>query len=169
MGLEPLPKIGLMADNAAAISNGFKESKSDNGVRGNCWFHVKKNVLIELASVKDQDKRADLLAGIHNLQLAQTPTIFKAASTLYVKTWSADRDPAVVYFINYFTKNWLEKNFNWFESYHHPNNAGSCSTNNGNESVNGVIKKQDTLRRLLPLATFLLVACNIVSLATTGG
>ena len=46
-------------------------------------------------------------------------------------------------------------NSNWFESYNHPNNAGSCKTYNGNQGCNGVVKSEDTLKKLLPLASFL--------------
>ena len=160
--LEPLSKLALMADNAIAIGNGFRESKCNCGVRGNCWFHCKKGVDKELACVKNLEKKADILVGIYELQVCQTPEIFKAASALFIELWGDDEDEAVKIFIKYFKDNWLVINCNWFESYNHPNNAGSCSSNNGNEAINGVIKRQDTLRELLPLTTFLLVSCNIV-------
>jgi hypothetical protein len=99
LGLEPLPKLTLMADNANAICNGFRESKCDSGIRGNCWFHVKKNVLKELACVKNLEKKADLLQGIHNLQLAQSPSVFKIASALFVQMWCHDDEATVVEFI----------------------------------------------------------------------
>ena len=38
----------------------------------------------------------------------------------------------------------------------HPNNARSCTINNGNEGCYGVVKSEDKLRKLLPLASFLL-------------
>jgi hypothetical protein len=53
LGLEPLPKLTLMADNANAICNGFRESKCDSGIRGNCWFHVKKECT-ERASLREE-------------------------------------------------------------------------------------------------------------------
>ena len=39
---------------------------------------------------------------------------------------------------------------------YHPNDAGACSSNNGNESINRVVKAEDTLRKLLPLSEFLI-------------
>ena len=51
-------------------------------------------------------------------------------------------------FIRYFKSEWIDQNSNWFEGYNHPNDAGSTSNNNGNESVNGVIKREDTYVKL---------------------
>jgi hypothetical protein len=151
-----LPKIVIQADAAGAIGKGFRLSKINNGVRGTCWFHCKKSFKIGLASVKDEKKKAELLSDVYLLQLSQTPDIFKAASALFVEKYLADDDERVVSFIEDFSKEWIDQNNTWYESYNHPNNAGSCSTNNGNESINKVIKLQDTLRKLLPMSEFLL-------------
>ena len=155
-----------MADSAHAISNGYFESElSGNitcGVRGNCWFHCKKNIDKRLVSVKNPQKKSFLLASLYQLQVCQSPTIFKAASALFVLLCEADEDSDVVNFIKVFKAEWIDQNYNWFEGYNYPNNAGSPSTNNGNEACNGVIKSEDTLRELLPLYTFLLVSCQIV-------
>jgi hypothetical protein len=80
-------RIGNGFRDADAIGNGFRESKCDCGVRGNCWFHCKKNVLKEIACVKDVKKKAALLEGICELQICPTPGIFKAASALFVRLW----------------------------------------------------------------------------------
>ena len=63
---------------------------------------------------------------------------------------------------NTFTKILLRKNSNWFEGYNHPLNAGAALTNNGNEVINVVIKKEDTLRALLSLPEFLLMIYELV-------
>ena len=65
-------------------------------------------------------------------------------------------------FIKYFKDEWIDNNSNWFESYNHPNDAGSTSNNNGNESINGIIKTEGTLRNLLSLNAFMSVAFNII-------
>ena len=57
-----------------------------------------------------------------------------------------------VNFIRDFKREWIDQN----NSFNNPNDAGSCSTNNGNEGCNAVIKSQDTFRKLLPLSRFLL-------------
>jgi hypothetical protein len=149
-----------MADSAHSITNGFRESgEAKNitcGVRGNCWFHCKKSIDKRLLRVIDEAKRKHLLASLYQLQASQTPKIFKKASDLFVMECEGDDDLDVVDFIKGFKEEWLDQNQNWFEAWNHPNNAGSPSTNNGNESCNGVIKFEDTLRELLPLYSFLL-------------
>ena len=80
------------------------------------------------------------------LQVCQTPEVFTAATALFVLLCKNDDDRAVVEFINDFIAEWIDQNCNWFEGYNNPNNAGSPSTNNGNESINGVIK---TVQQLL--------------------
>ena len=41
VGEEPLGKLNLMADAAAAITNGINESLIECLIRAMCWFHVK--------------------------------------------------------------------------------------------------------------------------------
>jgi hypothetical protein len=137
-----------MADAAGAITNGFNESDIVIINRGMCWFHCKKACDKQLLKIHDKDKRSDLIQGIVTLQLAQTPDIFRSASKLFIDEWSKDADYDIQVFIQYFKSEWIEKNSNWFESYNHPNDAGSTSNNNGNEFINGVIKEEDTLRNL---------------------
>jgi hypothetical protein len=162
LGLEPLPKLTLMADAAQSISNGFVESELDCGIRGICWFHCKKSIDKRLTKVRDKDKKVFLLSSIYKLQVCQTPEIFKCASALFVEQCLDDEDHEVVDFITGFKEEWLDQNSTWFEGYNFPKNAGSPSTNNGNEGINGVIKTEDTLRELLPLYSFLVVSSNLV-------
>ena len=154
--LAPLPQLALMADAAGSIGNGFNESDLESGVIGTCWFHCKKSADIKLLSVRDEDKKAKILTCLYQLQVCQTPEIFKVASSLFVNECLDDDDSSVVNFFVDFKAEWLDQHCTWYESYNHPNNAGSCSRNNGQESCNGVIKKQDTLRELLALSQFLL-------------
>jgi hypothetical protein len=154
--LDPLPKVGLQADAAGAISKGFRLSKINNGIRGTCWFHCKKSFDKGLLSIRDVDKKKNLLADVYQLQLSQSPDIFKNASKLFVEKYLSDDDERVRTFIVDFSKEWIDQNNTWYESYNHPNDAGSCSTNNGNESINRVVKAEDTLRKLLPLSEFLI-------------
>ena len=62
--------------------------------------------------------------------------------------WEVESASAeVVEFMSYFRGEWIDENPNWFEGYAHPSTAPS--TNNGNEAINAVIKKEDTFRELL--------------------
>ena len=151
-----------MADAAAAITNGITESTIIIIIRGMCWFHCKKATDRQIVKVKDESKRSTIIQSIICLQLSQTPDIFKAASKLFLNEFECDMDEDVTIFIKYFKENWLDINSNWFESYNHPHNAGSISTNNGNESINGLIKREDTLRNLLSLNAFMSVAFGIL-------
>ena len=65
---------------------------------------------------------------VYQLQLSQSPEIFKAASGLFVSKYLSDEDERVVTFIEDFSKEWIDQNNTWYESYNHPNNADSCST-----------------------------------------
>ena len=154
--------LSLMADAADSITNGFKESfVGSTGVRGVCWFHVKKAVDKHLNCVKDLNKRQEIISDIVSLQVTQTRLLFDSASKLFLEKWDKSVDPQVTDFIEYFKKEWVIGHPNWFEGYNHPHNVGAPSTNNGNESINGVIKKEDTLRSLLDLNTFLVTCFSI--------
>ena len=160
--IDPIIRISLMADAAKAITNGFNESEIKIFIRGMCWFHCKKACDKQIVKVHDENKRSDIIQGIITLQLSQTPEIFGAASKLFIEEWSKDMDEDVKIFIKYFKDEWIDNNSNWFESYNHPNDAGSTSNNNGNESINGIIKTEGTLRNLLSLNAFMSVAFNII-------
>ena len=68
----------------------------------------------------------------------------------------------IIQFIKYFDDEWLVNHPNWFEGWNNPNNIGAPSTNKGNESINRVIKDQDTFRNLLDLSTFLFTVRKII-------
>ena len=50
-------------------------------------FIVKKSVDIAIACVKNVEKKKEILAATYQLQVSQTPTIFLAASTLFVEQY----------------------------------------------------------------------------------
>jgi hypothetical protein len=158
-----LESINLMADAAGAITNGFR-SAGFTGVRGMCWFHVTKALKSRLAKLND-DTAALIKADIHFLQLCQTPAIFKSASNLFLQKWRDEQqnDEQVLEFLKYFEKEWLIENPNWFEGYSHPKNVAAPSTNNGNESINGLIKKGYTLREQLSLGEFHVTSFKMMS------
>jgi uncharacterized protein YneR len=162
VSIAKIDRISIMADAAEAITNGIEESDIIIIIRGMCWFHCKKSVDKQIIKVKDSNKRSASITSIICLQLSQTPAIFKAASKLFLNEYILDEDEDVRIFIKYFKDNWIDINSNWFEGYNHPNNAGSTSNNNGNESVNGLIKREDTLRNLLSLSSFMSVAYAIL-------
>ena len=82
LDLPPLPKHGLMADNAESIENGWRLSKLEDGKRGNCWFHCKKAVDIDIRKITDEVKKSQIISHICFMQLAQTPDILPLESTI---------------------------------------------------------------------------------------
>lgn len=68
------------------------------------------------------------------------------AAILFIKKWKAI-EPS---FADYFQKQWLDKNENWYEGAV----ERSPSTNHGLESFNNVIKKEATFRKQLTLVDF---------------
>ena len=60
--------------------------------------------------------------------------------------------------VSYFCDHWLLTNNNWYEGIA----LGTSSTNNGIESTNGVIKRENALRERLPVGQFLNTASNIL-------
>ncbi len=117
VGEEPLGKLNLMADAAAAITNGINESLIECLIRAMCWFHVKNCTDKKIKMIKDETKRAAIISDIVLMQLCQTPAIFEAATKLFLKEWANDQDNDVVVFIAYFKKEWLDINYNWFEGH----------------------------------------------------
>lgn len=60
--------------------------------------------------------------------------------------------------VNYFNDEWLTMNRNWYEGYAHK----TPSQNNGLESYNNVIKREQTLRERLDLSQFRVVLFNMI-------
>ncbi len=152
--------LSLMADGSDAITNGYREA-GFVGVREMCWFHVVKNIKSYLSKVEDRYAK-EIRFDIEKLQKAQTPMLFEAGAALFVSKWISKDNESVKTFIEYFKREWLINHDKWYESFNHPNNVCSCSTNNGNESINNVIKKEDTFRELLSFNQFKVVCCKIV-------
>jgi hypothetical protein len=66
-------------------------------------------------------------------QLSSSPEIFEKAVELFKKKWNTEQA-----FLNYFEREWLSDNSNWYEG------VGVCnvpSTNNALEAFNKVIKR----------------------------
>ena len=132
-----------------------------------CWFHMRKSIKdnehlkkIGDATIKvdnEAEKRLvrDLvIEDIHALQIAPSEKVFDVAVQHFLAKWKRHDIPFLKEFLEYFNKEWVVAHKGWFVSY--------VSTNNGLESINGVIKDQNTYRDRLPLAQFLDVAVDLV-------
>ncbi len=150
--------------------------RRDSLTRGMCWFHVVKNIKPRLLRVLDKQHAAEIRFDINKMQTCRSAKLFAICAENFVIKWSGpsgpisdpgtNRNPKVSIevdeFILYFSEQWLLREPHWYEGYNYPLIACCASTNNGNESINAVVKKEDTLRELLNLNTFIHVALRMV-------
>ncbi len=133
----------LVADSAPAISNGFKDVFLELKKRVHCWFHVSKNILKELSTIKDKNIQYEIYNDITNFQHNVCEEEFISVAKLILTHWReySDTNNQIESFINYFMKQWLNpKRMGWFDHYcdHVPVN------NNSIEATNRYIKESDT-------------------------
>ncbi len=145
----------LVADAAGAITNGFSLAFQKKPSRIMCYYHVMANVKKKLNLIKSEEKRAQILSDIKQMQTITSSSLFDIAVALFEKKWKLDEAD----FFAYFSQQWLITNRNWYEGFalDHP------STNNGLEATNAVIKKEGTLRERLPLPRFFSVADKTIN------
>lgn len=135
-----------MADAAPAIRNGFS-CVFPGAITVMCWAHAARCIYKRVEKdIPDQRSRIDIISDIKMLQLSPTKAIFEKLLKLFFVKWKE-----MSIFCNYFRDNWVEINGNWYEGVA----KGVPSTNNGGESFNNLIKAQATIRRKLPIGTFL--------------
>jgi hypothetical protein len=133
----------ILADGALSISNAIA-AIFPNCKRLMCHFHVSQK--IEKHSIKKIGEGAQIVKQQYlDLQLADSPEIFKVASELFLCDLVSNGHAE---FAAYFSKQWLETLPNWFEGAF----IGYPSTNNANESANGKFKSKS---RKLTLGAFL--------------
>lgn len=142
----------LLADASVAITNGFKAVFGIPARRLQCFFHVIKNIESKIRNIKEKQ---NIVRDIHSLQLSTDDETFTTALNLFLKKWrdagDGNSNQSIKDFLNYFEKTWLGENQFWYEGA----SDQFPSTNNGLESTNSVIKKEQTLRERLPVGQFL--------------
>lgn len=144
---EKLEPKYLIADAAKAIHNaGLKVFGPDLSVLM-CWFYMRKAVSEKLPTfIRDPIKQAQFLNDLDKLQLAKSIEIFEVALKLFLEKWNEESTE----FIDYFKKQWIEQNPNWFEGFA----KLVPSTNNSVESKNRIIKDEHTIRERMDLGKF---------------
>lgn len=148
LGCDVAPSA-LVCDAAAAIPNAFKKVFGDDNTVVMCWAHMLKNVQKKVAAlVAEKADQKAILADITFLQTIATVKQFEQARSLFLAKWESQVD-----FINYFMREWVAKNANWYEgaAQHTP------STNNALEATNRVLKDDVTKRERLSLSEFVAV------------
>ena len=154
----------FMADGAKAITKAqekvFSQCEECNpGKRLMCYPHVHRNLNKKNGSV-DKDTRAKLMKDIGDLQWSATSEkifreLFEKLKEKYSGSGSEIDD-----FLQYIEDVWIESKENqWYEGAR----PYGCSNNQGLEAKNAHIKQSYTLRRKLPLGTFINVMMQLVN------
>ena len=125
----------LLADAALCIKNGFL-MKWPNATVLMCYFHVSVKVDERVKKdFSDENVRKMVKDDFYLLQLATSPEVFQKASKYFIKKYAFNES-----FVNYFEKEWLRKNPNWFEGAAKLTPSTQCAQ----ESKHGKIKQTFT-------------------------
>lgn len=120
-----------------------------------CWFHTQRTLIDELKKVDNKKVESAVLDDIDLLQSCPSKDMFieafKAFDAKYIKTKELDS------FRQYFKKQWIDDEVynGWYEGY-----DDGCSTNNGLEATNNVLKTGKLLRQRLSVSLFLRITCE---------
>jgi hypothetical protein len=114
---------------------------------------MEKSAEAKTAMLGDSALAAEVMRDIRALHNSPTEALFDAAVLLFLLKWRANTNAHMGPFLGYFEKEWLGSHKGWFASFI----ALSPVTNNGMESTNNSIKKENTLRQRLSLPRFLKV------------
>lgn len=144
----------LVCDASKAIQNGFTEIFGDEPCIRMCWAHVKTNIHKNSYRCSNKLQIPLIIQDLDTLQLSSSPPIFEEAAESFLAKWADQKE-----FCEYFKKEWLIQNKNWFEGA----DRGSPSTNNALEAFNRVIKDCGTFRRRFALGQFLNVCSKLVA------
>ena len=124
----------IIADNASAISNGFKAT-FNSSKRVNCWAHVIRKIDQRLKPLPDAT-RASIRADIFNIQLQTSSILFDKAIELFRSKWLKQNSSKINEFLEYFQQ-WCQPGSNgWFEGY----DLQLPSTSNAIESIHRYMK-----------------------------
>ena len=118
---------------------------------------MRRAVSDKLSILNDGALALMVMQDIDALQISPTEELFDAAAKLFLVKWRENKNANMSAAIAYFEKEWLIAHKGWFISF-----IDGPATTNGLESTNGVIKKENTLRKRLNLATFLKAAFKLV-------
>ena len=134
----------LIADSAAAITNGFKHTFSSMSKRGNCWAHVIRNIDIRLKPIKEP-LHSEIRHHLLMIQQSFSEKVFKKSISLFLRKYAQTSNTLVAELCTYLEKGWF-KDATWYEGYL----PGLPSTSNNIESFhrNGLKDKGQLMTRL---------------------
>ena len=146
----------LTSDGATAFKNALYEH--DPGALWlNCYTHSSNNNSKKLPKITDQ-LHTKILRDIEFLQLMYSKDFFDLASKLFIEKYEKSKIKEVEKFLEYFQKNKLQKDSNWYEGAA----LFAPSTNNAIESMNSNLKTNYLEGHQLPLFRFLLKCKQVI-------
>ncbi|CAF1449502.1 unnamed protein product [Adineta ricciae] len=161
IGKDLLKPTALISDAADAIKNGFNNVFGESHNEIMCWAHMKRKVENRICHIDNKEVRKDILEDIEMLQLCNSTTTFKLATTLFMKKWkinSKQKNQSILEFLDYFDYEWIKLNDGWYEGIQ----LNTPSTNNALESTNRTIKDDGTFRERHVLSRFLTISADII-------
>uniref|UniRef100_A0A914X3P3 SWIM-type domain-containing protein n=1 Tax=Plectus sambesii TaxID=2011161 RepID=A0A914X3P3_9BILA len=147
-GLPAFEPDAVMSDGDPCITAAVA-STFPNARRLTCYYHMKKQVQKRMGSKKvPKDRRQTILEEIRSLQLACSDAVFNSAARRLLQRW---KQLGLRAFATYFKRVWVKGPLRyWYEGAA----MGEVSTNNGLESLHGRIKRFGTLRKKMPIGSF---------------
>ena len=138
----------VIGDAAKAITSAVKKCFPPSTRRIMCYFHVKKNMKTELSGRLSR-YYDEVMSDVSYSHLAVSTEEFRKVTTLMLKKWRTRED--LRHFADWFEESWVESELcNWYSGVsRHP------KTNCGLESINGVLKTEETGRVRFPIRRFL--------------
>lgn len=143
----------VMADAAAAISNGFKSVFPEESVILMCFAHVIR--AIDRRKLANPVNKKDIKNDLRTLKTSYDKKSFDKGCILFLDKWRDAEPDFVAYFKNY----WIKRNQNWYNGAH----LLTPSTNNGLEGFNGNLKIHDTFYKRRGLSEFKFRLLEIMS------
>ncbi len=134
----------LIADPSEAIRNAFIAVFGEGLIIIMCWAHVRRNIVKHLYLVNETLKE-EIMENIDTLQLSSSEEVFEKAKDLFIKKYKKQTE-----FISYMKDMWFSSHWHWYEGVA----LSTPSHNNGQESHNLVVKKEETFRERMPLSRF---------------
>lgn len=152
-----------MSDAAPAIRASVKKILGSDVICLMCWFHFTEAVEKRLLTIEDKETRKLINDHIYIIHISKDEQEFIQSTSLFFKYWTAKNDASINQFLDYFRKNWIDKNENWYEGagLYHP------STNNGLESFNRDIKDEGIVRVRQLMGSFLDIIMKFIKEKST--
>lgn len=134
----------LIADASQAIREAFHRVFGYDRTLLMCWAHAFRNISKHSNLV--EGSKIEMLDGIRLLQIAPDTETFSKGVELFISKYHTRERR----FVEYLNDMWFTTHNTWYEGA----SDRLPSTNNGLESFNNVIKKEETLRERMPIGQF---------------